>query len=156
VPTSEGLGRALAQDDRAILIELRPPAGQLSDRAGFSDLVAGAAEFVDVIEREPGDRLHLVRYGSLDDAPPHADPDSFDVALEAFTQTYDWMLCLLSPAEPAMLRLLAPRFDAVVVASESDASDPRVVDLYLEAKQSGAPDVIVARAPLSRRMQAAE
>ena len=68
-----------------------------------------------------------------------------DIALEAFDQTYDWVVCVLRDySETGLMAFFAPRVDATVIAAEDSASEP-VVDLYERAREAGAPDVIVAR-----------
>jgi hypothetical protein len=76
----------------------------------------------------------------------HKDQAGVDLALSAFDQTYDWVICVLRHSrEEALLSLFAPRVDAVVIASNADPASGSLVDLYEKAKSAGAPDVVVAR-----------
>jgi uncharacterized protein involved in exopolysaccharide biosynthesis len=137
-----GLGRTLAREGRAILLGLD---GTDPDHLGFSDLVAGDASFVDVMTREPHSRLHRVGPGTQG-AAALTEGDGLDLALAAFDQTYAWVLLALRTGEDAaLLAVLAPRVDAVVIASEADPADPALVALYHTARDAGAPDVVVAR-----------
>jgi uncharacterized protein involved in exopolysaccharide biosynthesis len=142
---ARALGRTLGRHHRAILVSVdggvRPHA-----RPGFTDLVAGEASFAEVIGREGDSRLHLVGTGLLDEARLAEEADAVEGVLRAFDQTYDWVICLLHDGQdPALLGLLAPRADAVVIASNEDAASLPLVDFYERAKAAGAPDVVVAR-----------
>jgi polysaccharide biosynthesis transport protein len=143
---AKGLGRMLSRDGRAILVSLD---GGLDERArgpGLTDLVGGEASFSDIIERESGLRLHTVPVGKIDIAILHKDSGAVDLALSAFDQTYDWVICVLRQSkDEALLSLFAPRVDAVVIASNADPASGSLVDLYEKAKTAGAPDVVVAR-----------
>ena len=139
------LGRTLARTSRAILISVDAKRAADANRLGFSDLVAGDASFVDIIEREPGSRLHFIPPGLLGPSFLEDEPQAVDIALEAFDQTYDWVVCVLRDySETGLMAFFAPRVDATVIAAEDSASEP-VVDLYERARDAGAPDVIVAR-----------
>jgi polysaccharide biosynthesis transport protein len=142
---AKGLGRMLSRGGRAILVSLdRDPGG--AGEPGLTDLVGGDASFSDIIERESGLRLHTVPVGKLDAAVLHKDRTALDLALSAFDQTYDWVLCVLRHSrDEALLSLFAPRVDGVVIASNADPTSGCLVDLYEGAKKAGAPDVVVAR-----------
>jgi polysaccharide biosynthesis transport protein len=142
------LGRTLARSSRTILLGLGPngvDGGEVA-QAGFTNLVAGDASFVEIIDREPGSRLHLVTAGTREASVLPVEAQIVDVALEAFDQTYDWVICVLPGAGASgLLDFFAPRVDAVIIASDDDpASDP-LVELYERARNAGAPDVVVAR-----------
>jgi succinoglycan biosynthesis transport protein ExoP len=143
---AKGLGRMLSRDARAILVSLDEGADEPAGGPGFTDLVGGEASFSDVIERESGLRLHTVPVGRLPAAVLHKDSGAVDLALSAFDQTYDWVICVLRQSrDEALLSLLAPRVDAVVIASNADPASGALVDLYEKAKTAGASDVVVAR-----------
>ncbi len=143
---ARGLGRMLSRNGRAILVSLDRGPGEAAGEPGLTDLVGGDASFSDIIERESGLRLHTVPIGTLDVAVLHKDQSGLDLALSAFDQTYDWVLCVLRHSrEEALLSLFAPKVDAVVIASNADPASGSLVDLYEKAKKAGAPDVVVAR-----------
>jgi uncharacterized protein involved in exopolysaccharide biosynthesis len=143
---AKGLGRMLSRDGRAILVSLDAGSGEPARGPGLTDLVGGEASFSDIIEREAGLRLHTVPVGKLDLAVLHKEPGAVDLALSAFDQTYDWVICVLRRSkDEALLSLFAPRIDAVVIASNADPASGSLVDLYEKAKIAGAPDVVVAR-----------
>jgi len=137
------LGRTLARTARVILIAVDTKRAD-ANRLGFSDLVAGDASFVEVIQREPGSRLHFVPAGMLGPSFLEDEPQAVDIAFEAFDRTYDWVICVMrDSSEAGLMSFLAPRVDAVVVAAE-DAASEAVADLYKRARGAGAPDVVVA------------
>jgi hypothetical protein len=146
VDMAKGLGRILAQNDRAIVVAVDanaapPPAGP-----GLTDLVAGTASFSDVIGQGAGLRLHFVPLGRRGAEVLQTDQPGLDLALSAFDQTYGWVLCVLcNSRDEALLSLFAPRVDAVVIASNADPASGALVDLYEKAKNAGAQDVVVAR-----------
>jgi hypothetical protein len=137
------LGRTLARRERALLVEIDGESE--ADRPGFSDLVAGDASFLDVIEREPGSRLHRIASGGFDLDFLVEESEAAEIALAALGETYDWVVCRLNEPQPDLLALFAARVDAVVIASEDDAASPDLVDLYDAVRRAGAPDVVVAR-----------
>jgi uncharacterized protein involved in exopolysaccharide biosynthesis len=146
VDMGRGLGRMLSKDARAILVFVDRGPSHTPNRPGLTDLVAGAASFNDVIERESGHRLHIVPSGKVDVGVLHKDASGVDLALSAFDQTYDWVVCVLSDSrQDALLSLLAPKVDAVIIASNADPASGSLVDLYEKAKNAGAKDVVVAR-----------
>jgi polysaccharide biosynthesis transport protein len=142
---AHALGRLLAQRGRAILVAA--DGGALAaDRPGFTDLVAGEASFLDIIERDSKSRLHVIGAGLLDGALLAEEWQGVDIALSAFDETYDWVICLLHDSrDPLLLPLFAPRIDTVVIASDAEPADSNLVDLYDRAKKAGAHDVVVAR-----------
>jgi hypothetical protein len=155
---AKGLGRMLSRNGRAILVSLDRGPGEAAGEPGLTDLVGGDASFSDIIERESGLRLHTVPIGTLDVAVLHKDQSGLELALSAFDQTYDWVLCVLRQSrEEALLSLFAPKVDAVVIASNADPASGSLVDLYERAKKAGAPDVVVAReqAPASASVEMA-
>ncbi|WP_460452016.1 GumC family protein [Alsobacter sp. SYSU BS001988] len=121
------LGRILARTHRVVLVDAESAGGH--DGAGFCELVAGRASFMQVIHRDPGSRLHLVSAGdgALEDAPDRAQ--GIGLALGALGQTYDVVL-VAGPSITAgserrepMLELLAHAdLCAAVVSGELDAS----------------------------------
>jgi uncharacterized protein involved in exopolysaccharide biosynthesis len=143
---AKGLGRVLSREGRAILVSLDAAPDEAGRGPGLTDLVAGEASFGEVIERETGLRLHTVPIGKRDMSVLHKDQSGVDLALSAFDQTYDWVLCVLRDSrQEGLLPLFAPKVDAVVIASNADPASGSLVDLYEKAKAAGAPDVVVAR-----------
>jgi uncharacterized protein involved in exopolysaccharide biosynthesis len=140
------LGRALARDGRAIVVTVDAMDTDPTDRIGFTDLVAGEVSFADVIDREPGSRLHRVGPGTIERVLLVEEWDGVEIALSAFEQTYDWVVCVLQDgADERLFGLLAARTDAVIIASEAEPTDDKLVALYDAAKAAGAGDVVVVR-----------
>jgi polysaccharide biosynthesis transport protein len=143
---AKGLGRMLSRRGRAILLSLDRGPADPAGEPGLTDLVAGDASFSDIIEREAGVRLHTVPIGKRGAAILHHDASALELALSAFDQTYDWVLCVLrNSREEALLSLFAAKVDGVVIASNADPASGSLVDLYEKAKKAGAADVVVAR-----------
>ena len=142
---AKALGRALAARQRAVLVSV--DAGETPDtRSGFTDLVLGETSFAEAIVREDRSRLHVVGAGFLAGMLLVEDARAVDAVLQAFDQTYDWVVCLLHDgADTGLMGLMAPRADAVVIVSDEDAESPALIDFYERAKAAGAPDVVVAR-----------
>ena len=152
---AKGLGRMLSRDSRAILVSLDSSLDESARGPGLTDLVGGRASFSDIIERESGLRLHTVPVGTMEATVLHKDQSGVDLALSAFDQTYDWVICVLRQSrDETMLSLFAPRVDAVVIASNADPASGSLIDLYEKAKTAGAPDVVVAREQAPADMEA--
>lgn len=142
------LGRLLAQGASTLLIAFDSSSRGEREGPGFSDLVMGEVSFSETIARERGSRLHRVGPGLVEATRLADEPEGVDLALSAFDQSYAWIVGLLVEAGAAggtLLAMLAARADAVVIVSEEDPADPALVGLYNQARDAGAPDVIVAR-----------
>jgi hypothetical protein len=72
---------------------LRPRSGDGTTLCGLSDLLSGSSSFAEVIHRDAESRLHFVPVGSQ----TIADLRDFPLALEALSETYDFLI-LLTPA----------------------------------------------------------
>ncbi|WP_406858330.1 exopolysaccharide transport family protein [Alsobacter sp. KACC 23698] len=141
------LGRILARTHRIVLVDAESAGGH--DGAGFCELVAGRASFMQVIHRDPGSRLHLVSAGdgALEDAPDRAQ--GIGLALGALGQTYDVVLVAAPPItagserREAMLELLDHAdLCAAVVSGERDA--PAASEFVAEIGRKGLPVVQIA------------
>ena len=144
---SRGLALTVARESRAVLIEADADETTPVDAVlGLTDLVAGEASFSDVIVRDPGSRLHHIPPGTLLNEALTGSPEGLDVALQALDATYDWVVCaLFGTDETGLLPLLAGRFDAVVLASNLEPANPRLVGAYEAIVAAGGKDVVVAR-----------
>ncbi len=142
-----GLALTLARSAATILIEVDPDdLSSGSAHAGLTDLVAGNASFADVIYPEPGSRLHRVSTGLLKNEALTVGSDKLNLVVAALEQTYDWVICtLIGGDEGGLMKLLAPHFDSVVIASNLEPASHVLVQAYEAAREAGAPDVVVAR-----------
>lgn len=144
---ARGLAMTLSHQARAILVEIEADdAGTQDGAPGLTDLVAGEASFGDVIHRHPASRLDLVPVGTLLNEALTAMPEAMDLTFAAFEQAYEWVVWSLAPdAGAELLTLLAPRSDAVVIASNLEPASQDLVRAFEATQAAGARDVIVAR-----------
>jgi succinoglycan biosynthesis transport protein ExoP len=84
---------------------------------GLADLIAGSANFGEVIYRDAGSRLHVMPAGSGGGAAEYDAP----LVLDALAQTYDFVVFATASIERA--QELAPLFDMVFVQGEGKAAD---------------------------------
>ena len=142
-----GLALTLARSAATILIEVGPDdVSGGSARAGLTDLVAGEVSFADVIHSEPGSRLHRISTGLLKNEALTVGTDKLNFVVAALEQTYDWVICtLVGGDEGELLKLRAPRFDSVVIASNLEPASQVLVQAYEAAREAGSTDVVVAR-----------
>lgn len=123
--TVMAVSRALARRGRTILVAVGGAeyetlaAGRDETHAGLSELLAGEAEFGDVIYRDPASRLHLIAPGG-----PAGEP-RYEPALvvEALAQTYDFVVFGVEDGEAVLA--LAPAFDKILLR----ARDPLALAL---------------------------
>jgi succinoglycan biosynthesis transport protein ExoP len=141
------LARALSPRARTLLVDVNGAAGGLAG-PGLTDLVAGEAAFLDVIQPVRGSRLQTVRRGLTERAVLLEEPQALAIALNAMAQSYDWVLCRLdvSGAEGhELLEACGPCADSIVIASNEAPDDPALVTLYRLARETGAAQVLVAQ-----------
>ena len=155
-PSAKGLAETLADtlaEQRAVpvqvlAVDLDGPASDPDD-PGLTDLVAGDAAFLDVIQPVPGSRLHRVARGFVDSEVLLEEPQALAITLEAMSEAYDWVICTQrlrhGSASRALLEAVAGRMDSVVIASNAAADDPDLVTLYGIAEDAGAGQVLVAQ-----------
>ncbi|WP_375453690.1 GumC family protein [uncultured Methylobacterium sp.] len=140
------LEAALSARAATLGLDLNGPASGI-DAPGLTDLVAGQAAFLDVIQAEPGSRLHRIATGYLETEVLFEEPDAVAIAVEAMAEAYDWVICRLH-AEPGardLLGALGALMDTVVIASNAAIDDPDLGDLFAMAEDSGAGQVLVAQ-----------
>jgi MinD-like ATPase involved in chromosome partitioning or flagellar assembly len=108
----------------------------------------GEASFMQVIERDPGSRLHLVSGGFLDPGVLAGTPEHLTPVLVALEQTYDLVL-LACPAlgESALGLALASSVDAVVLID--DGSDPDASDAAADALGAATPAPVLVSGPIT-------
>lgn len=149
-----GLAQHLSMTARTLLVSVNGPSGRPTD-VGLTDLVAGEAEFVDVIQAVPGSRLHFVRRGFVDTDVLTEEAKGLAIGLNAMGQAYEWVVGRLDAAQGAtvhpLLSAVAASMDSVVIASDADADDADLVALYCLSEEAGAAQVLVARDQNARR-----
>jgi len=132
--TALAVARALARRGSAVLVAAEAGdtaydgllAGGAENNAkgetpkGWGDLLAGVAEFSDVIHRDAGSRLHIIPAGADNGAPQQ----EIAMAVEALTQTYDFVI-FTTTAIAATLRL-GPMCDTILLRD----ADPTAQELF--------------------------
>ncbi len=116
------LGRNLARRGRALLVAADRGVGRYDALVnasteglkGFSDLLAGEADFSHVIHRDAGSRLQVLPGGST------AAPELHDLAaiIDALAHSYDFVVFA---ASPETARRLAPLIDLAFIIGGDDA-----------------------------------
>ncbi|KMO22181.1 lipopolysaccharide biosynthesis protein [Methylobacterium platani JCM 14648] len=143
---ARSLGRAAALHGRALMVRLDGPSGA---RPGLTDLVAGRADFMTVIQPDAGPRLNLIGRGTGPAEALVAGHDALGLTFDALGEAYDWVIACLGGGFEAetgpLVSALAAWMDAVVIASNAEADDPRLVGLFDTAEAAGVPEVIVAQ-----------
>ena len=141
------LSRALATSSQAILIDLdggdkaRNGFGPLAHEEGLSELVSGDASFSEVIHRDRLSRLHLVPRGH----GPAPVGDDLETAVEALSQTYDFVVFSTLPVRDDETALtLGPACDYVVIMASDGTDKGAIAELRNKFVQAGAGEVLVA------------
>lgn len=144
------LAAALAERGRTLAIDIDGRSGRHAPDCGLTDLVAGEAAFPDVIRAVPGSRLHAVGRGQVELDVLVEEPQGLAITFNAMAQVYEWVVCALAASDGetgrALLATVSASMDAVVIASEAAADDPGLVALFRLVEESGAGQVLVARA----------
>lgn len=142
----DALIRAFGQAGSLVAVDLNRPVGADSD-VGFTDLVAGEAAFLDVIQARRDRGHHRIEAGQRAMTVLFEEPDALALTFEAMAEAYDWVVCRLHAAPGAvdLLELVAGYMDSVVIASNASAEDPALGDLYAIAEEAGAGQILVAQ-----------
>ncbi len=128
------LGKLLARDHRAILVEVDDELGG-GDSVGLGDILAGTADFEASIQREPGSRLHLLCAG---DASFEYDKHC-EVVLDALSRTYDFVIVVAPPLSTHDTAVaIAPDVECAVLAC---AGEPDALAMQ-ELTHAGAGQVV--------------
>ena len=143
---SDALTRAFGEVGSLVAVDLNMPVGA-DPKLGFTDLVAGEAAFLDVIQARRDRGLHRIEAGQRAMTVLFDEPDALALTFEAMAEAYDWVVCQLHAAPGAvdLLELVAGYMDSVVIASNASAEDPALGDLYAIAEEAGAGQILVAQ-----------
>lgn len=145
---SLSLAETLAGRARTLLLDLNGPACD-PDEAGLTDLVAGEADFFDVIQSVAGSQLHVIPRGFLDTELLVEEAQGLAITLDALAEAYDWVVCRLGDAHGRLahdiLAVAGKHITAVVIGSDRDPDDADLVALYTLAESAGAGQVLVAQ-----------
>ena len=117
------LARALVdRNEQVVLVDLAQGASCVSDplglpsAPGFSDLIAGEANFIDVVQVDDETVLQVIAAGNTDTVDRGHDQDRFTRVFEALTQAYD---CVVLHADLAAIdaRMPALKFEFPVAVA---------------------------------------
>ena len=142
---STALTRALGGAGTLVAVALN--GGPRDGKLGFTDLVAGEAAFLDVIQADRTSGLHVIEAGRHATSIMSDEPDALTLTFEAMAEAYDWVVCCLkaTPDADNLLDLVGGYMDTVVIASNASAEDPALADLYAAAQEAGAKQILVAQ-----------
>lgn len=134
VGSADGVGRAVAglsrialQDGTRVVVVDTVGAG--GEEMGLSDLVAGDADFSEIIRRNPATRAHQIAAGRAPIDEMLIAGDDMETMLAALEHTYDLVVLDLGPMEPDAARFgLVTAADHVVLVGEDH--DPEVVQAF--------------------------
>jgi hypothetical protein len=123
------LGGELAEDHTTLLIDLT--SGERSCMAGMSELLSGDASFADIIDRDPQSRLHVITAGRAGREAVINANGLLDVALDALTDAYDYVLIEVSSRDLHRFQpALMPLVDGAVVLADQLANGHAVETAY--------------------------
>lgn len=148
--TIPSLARALAtafgRTGSVLVVDLAGPDGA-TEQPGFTDVVRGDADVVEVIQADGPGGAHHVATGIAPAETLFEEPRALAFTLEAMAEAYDWVICHLRPQPEAaeILGLVATVADSVVIASNADPADETLADLYATALDAGAGQVLIAQ-----------
>jgi polysaccharide biosynthesis transport protein len=121
-----GLARVLVREGKTILIDLharKPGLNRLLGDArpmGLSNILANEASFADAIHRDRGSRAHVLPVGDAGIDPMQSA--SLTVALDALSQTYDFMVIDAGVCGRQRAELLSGADMAMIVTTGSETS----------------------------------
>jgi uncharacterized protein involved in exopolysaccharide biosynthesis/Mrp family chromosome partitioning ATPase len=131
------LAKAMAADGaQVILVDWSPSGAGLAAAAGLNtvsginDLIAGDANFEEIIQRLPGSNAHAIASGTaVDLGNSPVDADQLNLILDALDEAYDYILIAGRHDEARRLfETIEGRFDAGVVVGESRRRVPVLDD----------------------------
>lgn len=142
----EVLARSLTRGASVLAVDLNGPVAG-PDELGFSDLLAGEADFLDVIQAERETGSHRIGAGQIEAEILFEEPQALALTFEAMTGAYDWVVCRLRAGRDSvdLLGRIAAHMDGVIIASNAAAEDPDLAELYAIAEEAGARTVLIAQ-----------
>lgn len=140
------LASALLRSGSVVMVDLGGATGD-DHRTGFTDVIAGSADFASVIQADGPGGAHHVAAGLTETETMFDEPRALAFTLEAMAEAYAWVVCRLhqGPDTADLLALVSAASDSVVIASDADAGDPKLSDLYAIAMDAGAGQVLIAQ-----------
>ncbi|CAH1659975.1 conserved hypothetical protein [Hyphomicrobiales bacterium] len=146
---ARALARHLSRNARTVLINLVADKDVGFEEPGLTDLVTERAGFSEVLGREAGSRLHVVAHGTQPSEVLVSDPDAVALSLSALDQTYEWVVCGLSPGlDPAILGAFASRTDGSILVAREGEDEEATLSAYQNLQDLGAQNIVVAVTPV--------
>jgi uncharacterized protein involved in exopolysaccharide biosynthesis/Mrp family chromosome partitioning ATPase len=148
--TAIALSRALARNDRVVLVELAlrsPNVDIISNEPsapGLADLVRGTASIGDIITRDRASRLHLVAAGRVgSDIGSLIDSPVLWAAVDALAQGYDHLVIDAGAQQGAALASIAAQAPFAVLVGGEGANSEALDTLAGELRSAGFAQVAV-------------
>jgi uncharacterized protein involved in exopolysaccharide biosynthesis/Mrp family chromosome partitioning ATPase len=144
-----GLARTLAKDGRTIAIDLNPPRPGLARMVaavrptGLTNVLAGENPFGEAIHRDRASRCHVLPLG--DAAVDVLRSDLLTVALDALSQTYDFMVVDAGLA-PRQRPELVRGADLTLIVSPGREGDAGATAAQLAMRRHGAREIMLIAA----------
>lgn len=140
------LASTFGRDGSVLVVDIAGSAAPTA-QPGFTDVVCGDADFVEVIQANGPGGAHHVGAGIAPTEVLFDEPRALAFTLEAMAEAYEWVICHLRPQDEAaeILGLVATMADSVVIASNADPADEALADLYATATEAGAGQVLIAQ-----------
>lgn len=136
-----------AEGDRVVVVNLRRRG---SDRAlqGLADLVAGEANFAEVIRRGAAGRAHVIELGSRPVSAEELQGESFANVLATLEQTYDLVVLNVGALDSTASRYaVLSSCDHVVLAANLSVDAALVERTEALLRENGVPAISVVDAP---------
>lgn len=139
--------RRAAGIGRACLVEWVAHEAPLIDGPGLADLIAGRADFGEVVGRDPGSLAHVVPAGGAIAAEAVADP-AFGLTLDALASCYDRLIVDAGDGDTLTPEMLTRLIGVDTVLIPIDAGEALAGErLRLRLMAAEVADVVLAVAP---------
>lgn len=120
------IAKALNQAGPHVIVIDWSPSGKglaadvgVSSGPGLSELLAGAANFEDVVHRLPGGNVHIIGCGAPLDQVADIEPDHLNLVLDALDEAYDHIIVTGAHEDcRALFEAIQGRFDAGIVVPD--------------------------------------
>ncbi|SHL72519.1 exopolysaccharide transport family protein [Roseibium suaedae] len=112
--------RSADQGRTTLLMEVFPDQEAADGAPGFSDIVAGKAQFSKVIYRDAGSNAHIIEAGTVQISDEMAGHSRFEQTLDVIAETYDTVIIDLGPIDGSQASANILRDADVVLLMSAD------------------------------------